>query len=204
MSSRKQRGHSLLELMIVIGIALTVAAITAISLQPAVKSQHVDQAYNTTLNCLRRAHDLAAGDMRTYVVTFSVANPGVNGGTITAVDPLSGTTLFTEVLPPDVTFNTTTSGLPATNATTPDNFGSGSSGPFDFGYPADGGGLATIYFNPNGTATDAAGNTNNGVVYMSMPGLTETYRAVSLWGYTGRIRGWQLYDIAGTWTWQQQ
>lgn len=204
MSSRKQYGFSLLELIIVVCITLTVAAITTVSMQPMIRYQHVDQAYNTTLNCLRRAHDLAATDMRTYIVTFAAATPGVNGGTITAVESVSGTQLFSEILPQDVTFNTTTFGLPQTNAATPDNFGSGTAGPFDFGYPADGGGQSTIYFQPNGTVTDAAGNTDNGVVYFSLPGITETYRAVSVWGYTGRIRGWQLYNIGGTWTWQQR
>lgn len=206
MASRRQSGYSLIELMLVVAMILILAAVTAVSMQPMWTQQHVDDAYNITLNSLRRAHDLAATDMREYVVTFGAPNPGVNGGTITAIDPISGNQLFSEVLPPDVTFNTATAGMPNTNATVPDNFGSNSNGPFDFdwGAPGDVGAGNTIYFYPDGTAKDVNGNVNNGVVYMGFTGRLQTYRAVTLWGYTGRIRGWQLYQIGGTWTWQQR
>jgi prepilin-type N-terminal cleavage/methylation domain-containing protein len=205
MASRRQHGFSLIELMLVIGISLTLAAITAVTMQTAIHRSHVDMSYNLTLNYLRRARDLAAGDMRTYIVTFSPAVAPLSGGTINAVDPSTGVVLFNETLPPDVTFNVTP-GLPNTAATTPDGFGTASNGPFDFDWGSAGatGGSNVIYFYPDGSAHDAAGNTNNGVVYLSIPGNLNTARAVSLWGYTGRIRGWQLYQIGGVWTWQQR
>src|ERR1700685_3818725 len=100
MASRKQTGFSLMELLIVISCSLIMAAVVDVSLQPLLMQQHVDDAYNTTLNSLRRARDLAAMDMRTYIVTFSPAVPGVSGGTIKAVDPNTGVVLFNQILPP--------------------------------------------------------------------------------------------------------
>jgi len=207
MASRKQNGFSMLELIVVIGIALIMAGVTAVAVPRVFQQEHLDTSYNTTLNFLRRAHDLAAGDLRVYVVTFSLATGGPNptGGTIAAVDPSTGVQLFSETLPPDVTYHVEP-GSPNTTLTTPDGFGTASNGAFDFdwGAPADVGGGNTIYFYPDGTAHDAAGHVNNGVVYLGVPGNLNTCRAVSLWGYTGRLRGWQLTKVGAVWTWSQR
>jgi hypothetical protein len=56
----------------------------------------------------------------------------------------------------------------------------------------------------NGKGAPNGGAVNNGVVYLGIPGQLPTCRAVSLWGYTGRVRGWQLVQIAGVWTWRQK
>src|SRR5208282_866780 len=131
MASRKQSGFSMLELTMVIGIALIMAGVTAVAVPRVFLQEHLDASYNITLNFLRRAHDLAADDMRVYIVTFSLAVPGLNGGTIAAVDPSTGVQLFSETLPPDVTYHVEP-GSPNTNLTTPDGFGTASNGAFDF------------------------------------------------------------------------
>lgn len=207
MASTKQRGFSIIELLITVTVSVILVAVVAVNLQPAIRMQHVNQAYNTTLMALRRAHDQAAADMRVYTVVFTPATVGVNGGTITVTqDVLGAQPSFTATLPIDVTFNVTT-GIPTsptTAPTTPDGFGSGATA-FDFDQ-AQGGGSNTIYFYPDGSAQDNGpngGNVNNGVVYLSMPGKLSTCRAISLWGYTGRIRGWQLYQNGAVWTWSQ-
>jgi prepilin-type N-terminal cleavage/methylation domain-containing protein len=202
MASTKKRGFSLLELTVTITIGLILAALTDAALQPVFRQQRVNDAYNLTISALRRAHDAASADMRVYEVTFTAAVPNVNGGTITVTQDIAGSpVLFTAVLPVDVTYHVET-GIPA--PTTPDGFGTGANA-FDFDQPPGGtGGSNVIYFYPDGTAEDAAGNINNGVVYMGVPGQLQTQRAVTLWGYTGRIRGWHLYDNASKWTWSQQ
>jgi hypothetical protein len=132
----------------------------------------------------------------------------VNGGTITVTQDIPGApVLFTATLPPDVTFHIEP-GIPTsptTAPTTPDGFGSGAN-TFDFDQVTGGGGN-TIYFYPDGSAQDAGpngGNPDNGVVYLGIPGQLPTCRAVTLWGYTGRIRGWQLNEGAGgVWSWSQ-
>ena len=220
MAPNKKRGFSLLELMIVVAISLTLAAIIDVSLQPALRQMHVDQAYSTTLNSLRRAHDQAVADMRIYVVTFTgptVVAPIV-GGTITVQQnvgapgvfpPTLGPNLFQVTLPADVTFHVEPGvpTSPVTVPTTPDGFG-GAAFPngFDFNWGPAGsaGGGTTIFFYPDGTAQDGNGNINNGVVYMGIPGQLPTCRAVTLWGFTSRIRGWQLYKSGGAWTWSQK
>ena len=58
-----------------------------------------------------------------------------------------------------------------------------------------------IYFYPDGSAEDAIGNVNNGVVYVALAGNTgfiNTSRAITLWGATGRLRGWHIYSERGT------
>jgi hypothetical protein len=172
---------------------------------PVMKQQHVTDAYNSTLTTLRRARDQAAADMRTYVVNFP------NPSTITVQEstsangtcqvPPTGNVLITTVLPSDMSFSTQT-GFPNTNATTPDGFGLALYAvDFDQGYNP---GYTYICFNPDGTATDQWGNINNGVVYISRANDLYSSRAITLWGTTGRIRGWRLYNASGVNTWSQQ
>jgi prepilin-type N-terminal cleavage/methylation domain-containing protein len=207
MASTKTSGFSLLELMIAISISLILTAVATITMQPTFKQQHVNDAYNLTLTSLRRAHDQAAADMRVYVVTFSPAVAGTNGGTITvAQNVVGGPQLFSVTLPVDVTYHVEP-GIPTSPTvppTTPDGFGTGGNA-FDFDQPPSGiGGSNAIYFYPDGTAQDITGKINNGVVYMGIPGNLLSSRAVTLWGYTGRIRGWRLYNNGGTNSWSQQ
>jgi type II secretory pathway pseudopilin PulG len=201
MASRKQYGFSLLELMIVVGISMIMAAVSIFAFAPVFRQQHVNNAYNVTLNTMRRARDQAAADMRVYVVTFTA--PGTI--TVTQTTP-GGTLMLTSTLPPDVTYHVE-AGIPTsptTAPTTPDGFGAGAAA-FDFDQPPSSiGGGNSIYFQPDGSAQDALGNVNNGVVYMGIPGQLATCRAVSLWGYTGRIRGWSLAQTASVWAWSQQ
>jgi hypothetical protein len=61
-----------------------------------------------------------------------------------------------------------------------------------------------IYFYPDGSAQDVNGNVNNGVVYLAMPGFINTSRAITLWGATGRLRGWHIYLSGAKYYWRQQ
>jgi prepilin-type N-terminal cleavage/methylation domain-containing protein len=207
MTSKASRGFSLLEMMAVISIGFIVAGMATVAYVPFMKQQHVTSAYNTTLTTFRRARDQAAGDMRVYVVTVTAP------GTITVQQSLSsnwqcqippaGPVLVTATLPSDITFHVEP-GVPTSNTTapmTPDQFGNA-------GYAVDldqnTAGTTSVCFNPDGTATDALGNTSNGVVYLGRPGDLYSSRAITLWGSTGRIRGWRLYNPSGVNTWSQQ
>lgn len=202
------RGFSLLEMLAAMGISLTLAGITVMAFVPVFKSQDTTTAYNDTLTTMRRARDQAANDMRTYVLTFTAPGTITVTQSISATGtcqiPATGTTLITTVLPSDVTFHVEP-GVPTSSTTaptTPDQFGNaGYPIDFDQGYNP---GTTTICFNPDGTATDALGNLNNGVVYLGRPGDLYSSRAISLWGSTGRIRGWRLYNVSGSNQWKQQ
>ena len=211
MTSKKQCGFSLLEMMITVAIGLTLAGITSMALMPVMKQQHVTTAYNATLNTLRNARDRAAGDMRTYVVTFSntaVPNTITVQQSVNATGgcqiPPTGPVIVTTVLPSDVTFQVE-AGVPtsqSTAPTTPDTFGTAAFA-VDMDEPTAPG-SNTICMNPDGTASDALGNVSNGVVYLGRTGDVYSARAITLWGSTGRVRGWRLYSISGTNTWRQQ
>lgn len=197
---RNNGGFSLLEMMITVSISLILAGITTMAYTPLMKQQHVTAAYNSTLTTLRRARDQAAGDMRVYVVSF--ATPG----TITVTqNSTTGPVLMTTVLPPDVTFHVEP-GVPTSPVsapTTPDGFGTAANA-IDFDQGIGPGGATTIYFQPDGSAQDINGNSNNGVVYLGRTGDIYSSRALTLWGITGRIRGWRLYSVGGVNTWRQQ
>jgi prepilin-type N-terminal cleavage/methylation domain-containing protein len=193
-------GFSLLEMLIVISISLTLAGITAMTYVPMMKQQRITNAYNSTLTTLRRTRDQAAGDMRVYVVSFTAP------GTITVTqNTTTGPVLVTTVLPSDVTFHVEP-GVPTSPTAapmTPDGFGSAANA-IDFDQNVGAGGATTIYFYPDGTAQDINGNVNSGVVYLGQKGDLYSSRAITLWGNTGRIRGWRLYNVGGAPTWRQQ
>jgi hypothetical protein len=52
-------------------------------------------------------------------------------------------------------------------------------------------------FLPDGSARDTVGNLNSGIVYMAGQDVGST-RAITVWGASGRIRGWRLTDISPT------
>jgi len=197
MASRRTRGFSLLELMIVLAIMLTAAGISFISLQPALRQERVTNAYNTTLTTMRRARELAVGQRRTYVVAFNTGVP--NSITISPASVTPGGTTVTYALPNDVSFSTIV-GLPATG---PDGFGTGTTA-IDFDQGIGAGDKTAVYFMPDGSAQDINNNTNNGVVYLSRAGDLDSVRAITLWGATGRLRGWRIATVAGVGTWKQQ
>jgi prepilin-type N-terminal cleavage/methylation domain-containing protein len=193
------QGFSLLEMVIVVAIIMVACAITTMSMKPVARQQRVTAAYNTVLSTLRRAHDQAAADMRVYVVSFTA--PGTM--TVNQNTP-GGTQLLSVTLPSDITFHLE-AGIPTSQTvapTTPDGFGTASFA-IDFDQGISGGGATAIYFQPDGTAVDNNGNINNGVVYFGRPGELYSTRAITLWGSTGRIRGWRLYPGAQA-SWSQQ
>lgn len=207
MASNRQKGFSLLELMVAICIILILAAVGFISLQPMLKRSHVDSGYETTLMALRNTRNLAITQSHEYYVVFNPAGfpagtiqiqyqpPAVGGG---AAPPLQQ--VITYSLPADVNFGVL-SGFPGA---TPDGFGSGGTA-IDLGQSLAGSPMNYVVFMPDGSARDQVGNFNNGVVYLT-PADNNIYnsRAVTVWGSTGRIRGWRVNTVAGVNTWVQQ
>ncbi len=212
MKSSSQRGFSLIEMMIVVAIAFTLAGITFVSIQSVLLKNHLDSAYDTTLMVLRNTRELSISQSHEYIVTFNPAGYAAGtiliqyqppaptpGGILPALQEVN-----TVTIPPDITFGVRT-GFP-TNA--PDNFGSGLVN-IDFGQGLGGASLNYVTFFPDGSARDtngssSLGNYNSGVLYLTRAaGDVYSSRAITVWGATGRIRGWRLYNASGN-TWVQQ
>jgi hypothetical protein len=112
--------------------------------------------------------------------------------------------VITYALPNDVQF-AVQAGFPAS---APDGFGTGVTA-IDFGQTLAGEPYSNVVFMPDGSAqvnvVNNNGNYNSGIVYMTRPGdVISNSRAITVWGATGRIRGWRLAQVAGVWTWVQQ
>jgi sugar lactone lactonase YvrE len=149
---------------------------------------------------LRNTRSLAIAQSNEYYVYFNPA--GFAAGTIEVVvqpysngvaQPQSEVAAYT--LPSDVSFAVQT-GFPNTTAGTPDGFGTAANA-IEFGE-----GLAGA---PDGSSQDGQGNYNSGIVYLTRTGDTlSNSRAVTVWGATGRVRGWRLVQSKGVWEWVQQ
>jgi prepilin-type N-terminal cleavage/methylation domain-containing protein len=198
MTSRKNRGFSLLEMLIVIAIGLTMAGVTLIFLMPLLKQSHVDAAYDTTLSVIRNYRNQSITQSKRYILTFTAP------GTITVqywgvgvpVSP-PPVTVATYTLPNDIQF-AVQAGFPAA---APDSFGTGTVAiDFDQGVL---GNQNYVMFMPDGSSQDTLGNFNSGVLYLTRPGDLYSSRAITVFGTTGRVRGWRLYNQAGN-KWVQQ
>jgi prepilin-type N-terminal cleavage/methylation domain-containing protein len=216
MVSSKARGFSLLEMVVVVAIAMIMMAVTFLSLQPALEDSHVNQAYNTTLAQIRQTRERAVEGRAQYIVCFGTDSPkgaATPLGTPTAQSVQiyqwpSGTALSSAIqmtlinLPTDVQFQAL-SGVPTSATTVPDGFGTGTIAlALDQG--VTGGTPDQIMFLPDGSARDTNGNINSGVLYMARTGQLYSSRALTVFGASGRIRGWRLVNSSGTATWIEQ
>jgi len=198
----------------VVAIIMIMATVSFMSLQPMLKQQRVNNAYNMVLSAMRQARDNAVAQRTSYMVVMDTTT---TPHTITVAPTFAAfqgaRNPVTYQLPLDVVFDAEP-GIPTANTKTPDGFGLGAAA-IDFGYTGSGAGLGgqnRIYFCPDGSAQDAAGgigqcsgNFNCGVVYMARRGDLYSSRAITVWGATGRIRGWRLYaNGAGGTKWSRQ
>ncbi len=214
---RGARGFSLLEMLIVCCVMMIVAGIGFMAIQPALKDARANQAYQDVMMPLRVARQRAIAERKQYIVCFGLATPAGAltplgaptarsvqifrwdaGTALSAAAQISNTKLPTDmqmmVLP----------GLPNGAATVPDGFGNATVA-IDFDQGVAGGGIKNqVMFVPDGSAHDVNGNWNSGIVYVARTGDLYSARAVTLYGATGRIRGWRLLASAGGPKWFQQ
>jgi type II secretory pathway pseudopilin PulG len=208
------RGFSLLEMMIVICILMIVGGIGFMALQPALKDAKVNQAFENAMMPLRVARQRAIAERKQYIVCYGIAAPGgaltpLGAPTAQSIQTfrwdvgtaLSTATQITAItLPQDIGFQIIP-GVPNGAATVPDGFGNATVS-LDFDQNVAGGGIKNqVMFMPDGSAHDVNGNLNSGILYLARNGDLYSSRAVTLYGATGRIRGWRL--LAGP-KWFQQ
>jgi prepilin-type N-terminal cleavage/methylation domain-containing protein len=197
MRSKKIRGFSLIEMMIVLVVILIAVAVGTISIKSLTNQSHVNNAYTIVIEAMRTAREQAIATRRVYMVSF---NTTTSPETVTITQSDNGTVMATYPLPTDTLF-TVQSNFPNVG---PDGFGTGAVAlDLDQGVAtASASDKSTIYFYPDGSGQDVRQNTNNGVIYVGRANDTSTPRAITVWGATGRLRGWRLYG-SGSLYWGQ-
>ncbi len=208
-SNRGAGGFSLLELMIVLALFIVVAGMTFMAFQPALKEARANHAFEDVLMQLRVARQRAITERKQYIVCFGMAAPAgaltpMGAPTAQSVQMFrwdAGTALSAaaqisaNTLPSDMQFQALP-GLPNSPATVPDGFGSGVTA-IDFDQGVAAGNKNQVMFMPDGSAHDTSGSWNSGIIYVGRTSDLYSSRAVTLYGATGRIRGWRLMSTAG-------
>jgi Tfp pilus assembly protein FimT len=213
---RGAAGFSLLELMIVLALFMVVAGIGFMALQPALKDARANHAYEDVLMQLRVARQRAITERKQYIVCFGVAAPAgaltpMGAPTAQSIQMFrwdagtalsAATQISTNVLPSDMQFQTV-AGIPTNPANVPDGFGTGTTA-IDFDQGIAAGNKNQVMFMPDGSAHDTNGSWNSGIIYVGRNTDIYSSRAVTLYGSTGRIRGWRLTNTPGGPKWLQQ
>ena len=191
--TKRNRGFTLLEALIVVGIMFVLMGIAIIQSFGSRESYLANSAMDTVVSQMRLARELAITQRRNVKVTI-VANPGpglaahvdyqilaapgskeANGPVVPAIIPVQTSFMLTAGVPD-----------------TPMNFGN--SAPIYIGNVS--GGPPFMEFTSTGQFTDNTGfNTLNGTIFIGITGQKNTARAVTVMGGTGRVRP---YTYTGT------
>lgn len=202
------QGFSIVELLVVVLIILILVAVALVTMVPKVQNSRANAGMELVLGEMRRAHERAIDERRIYRITFvppnqiqldvgQVANVAT---TITGTTPAFSPAQQPLTLPDGLQF-ICVGGIPTGAGSVPDGLGSGANAiDFDLG---NGGGGTQIYFQPDGRALDAANRLNDGVIYIAVPGNLASSRAVTLFGSTGRSKGWTFANLSGAPGWTQ-
>ncbi len=189
---RGSRGFSLYELLIVAALGIILVATGLPLVESALRQAKADGAMNVVMSKMRLARQLAVDQRRVHRVT--IVEPSRVRLERREIDG-SWTTLVEESLPDEFAFRLVP-GLPGDEASTPD--GMGASRAVDLKNSNQ------LLFRPEGSATDAAREPANGIVYLAKEGKLESARAVTVFGSTGRIKGWRYAQYEGSsWGWTE-
>jgi prepilin-type N-terminal cleavage/methylation domain-containing protein len=178
-----ERGFTLIEVMMTVMLVGIIGSMAVFQFGAARPGMVADGAMRTLMGQLNQARELAVAQRRRVQLTFDVAN---HRFTVTRLDEPAGTTVIAQApFEGGVKF-----GLVAGVPDTPDAFGNSSSTSF--------GSAQVILFNTEGMLVDGAGNPLNGTVFLNIPDMAQSYRAVTVLGSVGRVRGYRWNGT--TWT----
>jgi len=177
---KRQVGYSVVELLVAIGVLLVVSSFAVLSWQGTYQNFKATSGLNDAIGQLRTARSVAISKRRNIEVAFNGANQiqltlETSTGTPAVPNPF-----LPETLTSGVQF-TLFAGLPDT----PMAFGNASAVSFTAAGAAP---AQPIHFTTSGALTDSNNNFVNGTIYLGIPGLKTTARAVTILGATGRVR----------------
>ena len=187
---RQERGFSLVEIMVALAIIGALTSMAVISIGAVRPGLEADGAMRVVMMQLNQAREIAISQRRQVQVEFltGLVAATQNGGwvKVTRFNLPMGTTVLANVpFEGGVRY-----GLWAGVGDTPDGFGNAQAVNF--------GAAISVMFNTEGMLVDNAGNPVNGSVFMLIPGQQGSYRAVTILGSTGRVRGFRWNG--GQWT----
>jgi prepilin-type N-terminal cleavage/methylation domain-containing protein len=178
----QQAGFSMLEVTMVMAISLVILSMSVIKLQPLWQQVQANSALQEVKETLREGRELAISQRRTIVVKFTGGNTVSFYQVSEPANTVSTTAFLTLPLPGQAQFMTYTG-----EADTPDGFGIPTSGGIEFG-GSSGTPTSGVEFQSDGTFTDGNGNPINGTVFLGLPNVPTSARAVTILGNTGRIK----------------
>jgi len=177
-------GYNLIEMMFVMGIMSVLAAMAVVQINASRAALKGDAAMRVVMTQMNQAREMAITQRRYMEVTFTTPRT-VN---IIREDTTTTTTNLSSVpFEGGATFGVY-SGLPDT----PDAFGKNAATYFT----SSAGVVTIVKFAPDGTLVDSNGQTANGSVFLSIPTLALSSRAVTVLGSTGRVRAYR-WDGSG-------
>jgi type II secretory pathway pseudopilin PulG len=200
--SRTNRGFSMIELMVVVGLIMIISAMALVAYLPTLQDARFDTAMRQVLDQLRQAREYSIANRRYVQVAFpTVVAAGGTQYQVVITQKNSFLTPGGGIIDP--VLSTVPIQFPAQflvfpgSPDTPDAFGNNSA--IVFGGTA-GGPPAGMYFQSDGELVSAATlQPINGTIFLGVPGKPTSSRAITVLGSTGRVRGWKSN---GT-TWRQ-
>lgn len=201
-TKRNERGFTLLESAVVIGIMMVLMGVAVVTSFGSFGSYSANAAQDVVVSQLRTARQLSISQRRVvqvwvdstpetadnrYHVKYQIQPaPQTNevAGPIVSV-PIPGDTQFV---------------LEAGVPDTPMHFGN--SAAVFLGNPPTAGGPPIMQFNPTGTFTDNTGNNMlYGTIFIGVPNQPATARAVTILGGSGRVRPYTY--LGGSTGWEE-
>ena len=173
---KNQRGFSLLEIMVTLSVTAIVGGMATAQMGPTRRSLQGDGAMRLVMTQLNTAREMAITQRRNMELQFVGGNwirivrheaPGIATTVLVSVALESGEQFALATGVPD----------------TPEAYGN--LNPVAFGA------AQTIMFSTDGTLIDENGNPLNGTVFLTIPNVPQSVRAVAVLGATGRVRGYK-------------
>ena len=198
-----EKGFSLIETLIVLSVICILASITIFKSFGSMENYQANSGMDIVISQLRVARQLAISQRRDVQITFntSATSPSITyqvlAGTYAGSTEVNQKAV-TMPLPKQVQF-TSESG----ESDTPMAFGT-CGGTFGVCIAGVSGGPIYMEFNSQGQFTDATKvNTLNGTVFLGMPNMANTARAVTIMGGTGRVRSYSYIGGTGVGSWTE-